>query len=366
MIKLKKIIVENKNITPFHEKALKVMLKKDLGDDLNDIWNFLTEDLFLEDIDLKTELLHLYLKYYNSEDLDLTSISNDDFGDMDENFSDEEKALSSFLNIPPILLEREKYNHFSLSIYKDITSDEEYAIGTDEEAERAHYSYYDDMCDIDNLEHYFSKSFLIDNIDLDSDNVRSYVEDEVYQRINDLDEDEVIEMSSYDKSEIEDEISDLEYEIEDIELEIDYINDEIESLKESKEDGDYDDNEEEYLSLLNVEIGKLNEFLSSKEEKENEISNKKTELEDLYNHALDEVTDSLISETLDEIEDIGHFIDRGYEIKDAINYFGDYDKDEFIEKLISEDSRGSALASYDGYENYEIYDGIVYYIYRIN
>ena len=42
-----------------------------------------------------------------------------------------------------------------------------------------------------------------------------------------------------------------------------------------------------------------------------------------------------------------------------------YNMDEFVDDAICEDGRGHFLASYDGYENEEMVDGVTYYIYRL-
>jgi len=99
------------------------------------------------------------------------------------------------------------------------------------------------------------------------------------------------------------------------------------------------------------------------------VESKKSELDDLVNTAREELIDKYEEEIRDRIEDGGlsYFTDElGYSAKDAISWYFNFDESGLESYLAENEDRGNSLASYDGNEDQEEYDGVTYYIYQIN
>lgn len=345
-MKILKIITEN-TLKPFHVNAVKRMNKSGIDDDYSEMWDFLSNKLFIEDMETKLEIMHLYHKYYGEEDLQ--NMSDSDLEDL-EDLSDVEEtkvALSLFLDIPHILLEEEDYSHYGLTIYKDITSDEQYAVGEDYDATKAMEQYFDGWVDnmggIENIDRYLLDDFL----ELDSYSVSDYARDLAIDRVDQLDEDEVIEEAGYN--------------MESFQERIENIDNRITSLEDEITDLEYEQEEDE----LEEQISDLKNNIESLEEEKSEIV---SEMEGLYETAKEELVDKYADEIVDDIDDQGldYFIDQGYTLESAVNYFFNFDESGLESYLVENEDRGSSLGSWDGVEHEQFYSGTYYYIYRVD
>ena len=81
-MKLLRLITEERKVLPFHKKIVKIMDKRGIGDEIAEIWNFLTKDLDIEKLDTKLEIIHLYQKYYGMDTEDFDNMTDEDLSDM--------------------------------------------------------------------------------------------------------------------------------------------------------------------------------------------------------------------------------------------------------------------------------------------
>ena len=360
-MKLLKLILEERKILPYHKKIVKIMDKRGISDEISEIWNFLTKDLDIEKLDTKLEIIHLYVKYYGMETEDFDDITDEDLSDMEsiEDIDDKKMALSLNLNIAPILLEEMAYDHYGLDFYKNIDDDTEYAIGDDEEATDAMKSYFEDFIDNQGGFDYVDRWLLDDHIELDDHSVEQFAEEESEHRVGDMDEDDVIDEAGYDdKDSFEEKIAEYESEI------VDY---ESEKMDLEIELGDLDiDEDEDEMEEIEDKISELEYEISDKESEKEDLEE---ELESLYETAKEELLETYKDNIIDEInyQGVDYFIDNfGWDLGDAINSFCTFDNDSFEEYLADNEDRGDNLSSYDGVEEEEEYDGVWYYIYRVN
>jgi cell division protein FtsL len=360
-MKLLKLITEERKVLPYHKKIVKIMDKRSIDDDTIDIWNFLTKDLDIEKLETKLEIIHLYQKYYGMDTEDFDDMSDEDLSDMEsiEDVDDKKMALSLNLNVPPILLEQGSYEHYGLELYTNIDDNTEYAIGDDEEATYAMRSYFEDFIENQGGFDYVDRWLLDDYIELDSYSVEQFAEEESEHRVGEMDEDEVIDEAGYDdKASFEERIAEYETEIED-------FNYEKEDLEIELADLDIEEDEDEMESIED----KIQEIEYEISEKESEVEELQSELDDLYDTAKEELLETYKDNIIDDINSQGvdYFIDNfGWELGDAIESYCTFDNDEFEQYLADNEDRGDTLASYDGEEEEEEYDGEWYYIYRID
>ena len=124
-------------LTPVDKKFLKIMSKKEVDvSDGNEIWEFLTDTLFLEDMDLKLRLAYLYMQDLIDEDEgesydDLVSV-NLDIDELNRNFSNEIIALSAELGEPPFIIEDGGWRHYGLDTYE--VDGDTYAVGDEDDS----------------------------------------------------------------------------------------------------------------------------------------------------------------------------------------------------------------------------------------
>lgn len=360
-MKLLKLITEERKVLPFHKKIVKIMDKRGISDEVAEIWDFLTKDLDIEKLETKLEIIHLYQKYYGMEVEDFDDMSDEDLSDMGtiEDIDDKVMALSLHLNIAPILLEEEGFPHYGLELYRNVDDGNSYAIGDDSEVHDAMREYFEDYVENQGGIDYIDRYWLDDFIELEDWNVEQFVEEESERRVENMDEDDVIDEAGYDdKDSFEEKISELESEIEEMESERDDLEVELLDLDE-EEDGDEMDEIEERIEDLEYEIS----------DKESEKEDIESELDSLYDTAREELLETYKENTIDEINSQGvdYFIDNlGYSLEDAVTSFCTFDEDGFRESLVDNEDRGVTLSSYDSEENEEEYDGEWYYIYRVD
>ena len=361
-MKLSKLIVEN-TILPIHKRVLRAMTVS-LGetDDTAEVWTFLTKVLNISDMNLKTELLHLFLNHFN-EDGNYEGLTDSDLEDMDDvsNYDNEHLALAKWLDLPPSLIGEESYNHYGLNVYKDLENDEVYAVGDDNDATRAMEKRFDGWVDEHNLEN-INTWDLEDYLEIDYYALSDLANSEANRKIEDMDDEQIISAAGYDKDDINDGIESIEAKIEEISDEISDLEYEMGNLEDDNEEGEYDSD------IDDISI-KIRELTSDLEDLESQLEEKQRELDDLLETARDELLEKYEEEYREriEVEGLDYFIDEmGYSRTDAIRYFFNFDQSGYESHLAETEDRGSELAGYDGNENDEDYDGETYYIYRIN
>ena len=360
-MKLLKLITEERKVLPYHKKIVKIMDKRGIYDETVDIWNFLTKDLDIEKLDTKLEIIHLYQKYYGYESEDFDNMTDEDLSDMEsiEDIDDKKMALSLNLNVPPILLEEESYEHYGLDKYRNIDDNTEYAIGDDDEATNAMKEFFEDYIEKQGGFEYVDRYLLDDYIEFDGYSVEQFAEEESEHRVENMDEEDVIDEAGYDdKDSFEERIEEYESEIEEFETEKDDLEIELGDL-DIEDDEDEMEEIEERIEDLEYEIS----------DRKSEIEELQSELDSLYDDAKEELLETYKENIIDEINSQGvdYFIDNfGWDLGDTINSFCTFDNDSFEENLSDNEDRGTTLSSYDGEEAEEEYDGEWYYIYRID
>ena len=270
-------------------------------------------------------------------------------------------ALALNLDVPPMLLEEQNYTHYGLTVYQNLDDGSEYAVGDDSEAGDAMEEYFDSyVSNVGGIE-YIDRYLIDDFIELDSYVVEEYARETAEYRVEDMDEDEVIEEAGYDKDSLESDLENLKDELSDLESEKEDLESELEDLEYDNDEGENDD-----------EIEDLNERISDLEdsiyEKESEIEEKESEIESLYEVAKEELIDKMTEDINDEIESEGvdYFVDVGYTLEQAVDSFCTFDESGLNSYLAENEDRGNTLGSYDGVEEEEEYNGEWYYIYRVD
>ena len=125
-------------LTPIDKKFLKLMQKKGVDwSDGREIWEFLTDTLYIEDMDLKMRLAYLYMEQLVDEEEgetydDLVKVSLDMESIM-SNFDDKQLALAEYFDLPPFLIEEGGYTHYGLDQYENEDNGRTYAIGDEDE-----------------------------------------------------------------------------------------------------------------------------------------------------------------------------------------------------------------------------------------
>ena len=358
---MKRLILEN-SVSPFYKRVLKLLNKRlGEGEDAIVVWDILTTELSIDDMDSKIEILHLYTNHYdelgnydNLTDADLEGV-----GDT-SSYDDELVALTLYLDIPPILIEEEG-SHYGLNTYKDLTTDEVYAVGNDDEVGEAMEQYFDGYVDnvggIDNIDRYTVDDF----IELDDYSVQQYAEESADYRIDDMTEEDVISEAGYDsREEYEDRMSILEERID----ELNKLLEEKEEELEERVDDDEDFFGTEEYEELKEEINDLEIELS---DKQTDYEGLGDELRGLFDTAREELHDTMVNDIISEINNDGvdYFIDNyGYSLKEAVESYCTFDEAGLERYLAENEDRGNTLSGYDSSENEQFYNGETYYIYR--
>ena len=363
-MKLLKLIKEERTIKPYHKKLIKVMDQQGVSDEVSDMWDFLGSKLDIRNTEEKLEIMHLYKKYYGVEEEALDNLSDDDFSDMGDtsDIEDEKMALALNLDVPPMLLEEQNYTHYGLNVYQNLDNGSDYAVGDDSEAGNAMEEYFDDyVSNVGGIE-YIDRYLIDDFIELDSWVVGEYARETAEYRVEDMDEDEVIEEAGYDKDSLESDLENLKDELSDLESEKEDLESELEDLEYDNDEGENDDEIED----LNERITDLEDSIY---EKESEIEEKESEIESLYEVSKEELIDKMTEDINDDIESEGvdYFVDNmGYSLEQAVDSFCTFDESGLESYLAENEDRGNTLGAYDGVEEEEEYDGEWYYIYRVD
>jgi DNA repair exonuclease SbcCD ATPase subunit len=188
---------------------------------------------------------------------------------------------------------------------------------------------------------------------------RLYAQDEADYIVDDMDDDDIIR-----EKDLEDEIDAIDEQELKNRNKIDELETEIEDLESELEDLDANDDSERI-----EEINKLVLALESQKEGLENIDYDERK-EEIIERGREELREDKYDEIYDELDDpVEYFVvSRGlYTLEELIKNGPVFlDEDEMASDMISEDGRGHYLSSYDGDENEQEYDGITYYIYRVN
>ena len=363
-MKFLRLIKEERTIKPYHKKLIKIMGQQGVSDEVSDMWDFLGSKLNIQNTEEKLEIMHLYKKYYGVEEEELDNLSDDDFSDMGDtsDIEDKQMALALNLDVPPMLLEEQNYTHYGLTVYQNLDEGSDYAVGDDSEVSDAMEEYFDDyVSNMGGIE-YIDRYLLDDYIELDSYVVGEYARESAEYRVEDMDEDDVIEAAGYDKDLLESDLENLKDELSDLESEKEDLESEMEDLEYDNDEGENDDEIED----LNERISDIEDSIS---EKESEIGEKESEIESLYETAKEELIDTITAEIENDIESEGvdYFIDNmGYSLEDAVDSFCTFDESGLQSYLAENEDRGNTLGVYDGVEDEQTYADEWYYIYRLD
>lgn len=302
----------------------------DIGEKANALFEYLVNEGELEGMDdeekerirtIKNEIEVLSGRYDEEEDPELADRIYDQISDLETEMEEIEEKGDVYGIIP------ESYDHYGLTTFEVLElRDQEYAVGTEDEMDRATYEYAVNYIDEVGIEG-FNESFIGDYVDGEqvAEYFRDWWRDDIWES-----------PESYFN---EDDYS-LSLEQEE---RIDEINTAIAEYEEEQSEYDYSDDEyDEFQELIDELQEELDEIVPDTEP-----------------------TEEMVDEKLDELlSDVEYY---------PLQYIKDYDLDierfidteELAQGLVDSDGYG-VLSSYDGqYEIVEI-NGTDYYIIRIN
>jgi hypothetical protein len=332
----------NRNL-PESNPLYKVAYRRIGRKDRFELWN--AEDIEFSTTNKGSEYLsELPMQLlWNADDYHRQYYPETEGDDLPEEILEDPKMYALYNLFGDEEIMEENYNHYGLTVY-NVVSEGDFAVGTEEEAEDAHKSYWESFADdvgVDNIYGFENYLTLRDE--------ESFIDDEVGYYINDLGDAEILEISGY-----EDEHSDVESEIEDLEYEIGSLEDELIDLE----------GEDELDEMERIE-NKI-ESLQSK------IEELQTKLSDIIEEARSGIEDAERSEWKSCLRDGVYECFVKYK-----GWFGSaeellkanfviFDDDEFVSDMLSDADRGNSLASYDGDEQESTdLEGNTFYIYKI-
>lgn len=369
---------EVRKITPVHKRMLNALYKMDISQSsYSEIWKEVSEVFQINDYKLAEEISYLYYEYgylFDEDEKDpYYSLPPDALSEISTYYLDDKiKALSSYLEIPPFLFSEMSYGHYGLELFENTSDGSEYCVGDDDEVGDAMLEWAEEHYRNEGLE-YMDRYYLDDYIELND--FSDFVEEEVDYRLEDMDEDDIIEEAGYDKDEMVDNRDSMVSKVDELKEEMDDIETEREHLQEVLDDMELEDEDayetEEYQEIEEQQNDlehQWDEKDSEVDDLKDEISELEDEIDNLLETAKEEVRDEKISDLTEEIENEGldYFIDNlGYSLEDAVEQFAYFDESSFLSNLAENEER-DRLASYDGVEEYETINGEDYYIYRVN
>lgn len=361
-------------LTPIDKKFLKLMQSKELDwSDGSEIWKFLTDTLFIKDMDLKMRLAYLYMEQLVDEDEgetydDLEKVSLDMESIM-SNFDDKQLALSEHFDLPPFLIPEGSYSHYGLEQYENNEDGGTYAIGDEDEIDIAMDDYAQSRID-DGVE-YFEDWYLEDHLEPNDSAIEQFAEEEADHRLADMDDEQILEEAGYDSmDEAKEQWEEKDSEKDDIEERMNDLSMEKDELESEQADLDYEE-DEDYYNELEEEIDLKQDEIGDLEIELNDLENEMERLleisegEDLE-QAKDELRESYTENTLEEIRNDGvsYFTDNlGFDKESAMDSFFWLDEDS-LKESIKNDEGYEALASYDGNVDEVNIDGVLYLIIR--
>ena len=370
---------EVRKITPVHKRMLNALSRMEIdSNSYTTIWKEVRDVFQIKDQKLAEEITYLYYEYEYLFDEDEKVNSYHELPDnalsgiMSVEDYDDNKliALTQYLEIPPFLLERENWEHYGLGLYEDLYKGGTYAVGDSDEVEEAMKEWAQEYYDSEGLMS-MDRYYLDDYIELND--MSEFAEEEVDRRLDDMDDDDIIEEAGYDKDEMVDNRDSMMSNIAELKEEMDDIQTEREHLQEVLDDLEVEDEDayetEEYKEIEEQQNDLEYEWDNKDSEVDgldDEIIELEYEIENLLDTAKDELKESKVDDLVSEIENEGidYFIDNlGYDIDDVINDFCYFDEDGFVSNL-GEMEDNERLATYDSSEEWEEVDGEDYYIYR--
>ena len=361
-------------LTPVDKKFLKLMQNKGVDwSDGSEIWNFLTNTLYIKDMELKMKLAYLYMEQLVDEDEgetydDLEKV-NLDMERIKSNFDDKQLALSEHFDLPPFLIDEGGYSHYGLDQYENEDDGGTYAIGDEDEMDGAMDDYAQSRID-DGVE-YFEDWYLEDHLEPNDSAIDQFAEEEADHRLSDMTDEEILEEAGYDSmDEAKEEWEEKDSEKDDIEERMNDLSMEKDELESEQEDLDYEEDEDEY-NRLEEEIDLKQEEIGDLEIELNDLESEMERLQEIsegeeVEQAKDELRESYTENTLEEIRNDGvsYFTDNlGFDKESAMDSFFWLDEDSLKESIKSDEGY-EALCSYDGNYDEINMDGITYTIIR--
>lgn len=227
-------------------------------------------------------------------------------------------------------LYKESYDHYGLDHFTYEPNDHEYAIGDDDEADKAAYEYVESLIDEIGFEG-FNEGFIDSYIDGDA--VANWADADGMVRDS---------PSSYIRDDA-DLTEDAQNEINEKRSEIDSLNEKLDEIEDEDERTEIEDRIQE----LEDEISDIEDDDENKAYSEEQIE-----------EAIKDYEDDIRRDPMDYLKGLG--MTDSKTIKQFI------DEDELIKGIIESDGRANGMAGYDGHENSVDYNGTTYYIYRTN
>ncbi len=368
---------EVRKITPVHKRMLNALSRMDIDStNYTTIWKEVRDVFQINDDKLAEEITYLFYEYeylFDEDEKDSYHELPDDAlsGIMGvEDYDDKHIAVAQYLEIPPFLVETGGWEHYGLEQYDDLYGGGTYAVGDVDEVEDAMKEWAQEFYDSEGVE-YMDRYYLDDYIELND--MSEFAEEEVDNRLDGMDDDDIIEEAGYDKDEMVDNrnsmmsnVAELKEEMEGIQTEREHLQEVLDDLEMEDEDAYETEEYQEIEEQQNDLEYEWDEKDSEVDDLDDEIIELEYEIENLLDTAKDELKESKVDDLVREIEDEGidYFIDNlGYAIDDVINDFCYFDEDGFISNLADMEDN-ERLASYDNSEEWEEVDGEDYYIYR--
>ena len=361
-------------LTPVDKKFLKLMQNKDVDwSDGAEIWRFLSDTLYIEDMELKMRLAYLYMEQLVDEDEgetydDLEKVSLD-MENIMSNFDDKQLALAEHFDLPPFLIEESGYSHYGLDQYENEDDGGTYAIGDEDEMDDAIDEYAQNRVD-DGIE-YFEDWYLEDHLEPNDSAIEQFAEEEADHRLSDMTDEEILEEAGYDSmDEAKEQWEEKDSEKDDIEERMNDLSMEKDELESEQEDLDYEEDEDEY-NRLEEEIDLKQEEIGDLEYELNDLEAEMERLQEIsegeeVEQAKDELRENYTENYLEEIRNDGvdYFVSNlGMDRESVIDGFFWLDE-ESLKEAIKNDEGWEVLASYDGNYDEINMDGNLYIIVR--
>jgi len=359
-------------LTPVDKKFLKLMQNKDVDwSDGAEIWRFLSDTLYIEDMELKMRLAYLYMEQLVDEDEgetydDLEKVSLD-MENIMSNFDDKQLALAEHFDLPPFLIEEGGYSHYGLDQYENEDDGGTYAIGDEDEMDDAMDEYAQNRVD-DGIE-YFEDWYLEDHLEPNDSAIEQFAEEEADHRLSDMTDEEILEEAGYENmDEAKEQWEEKDSEKDDIEERMNDLESEKDELESEQADLDYEEDEDEY-NRLEEEIDLKREEIGDLEIELHDLESEMETLQEIYEgeqveQAKDELRENYTENTIEEIRNDGvdYFVSNlGWDREDAIDSFFWLDE-ESLKEAIKNDEGWEVLASYDGNYDEINMDGNLYII----
>ena len=368
---------EVRKITPVHKRMLNALSRMEIdSSSYPTIWKEVRDVFQINDDKLAEEITYLFYEYeylFDEDEKDSYHELPDDAlsGIMGlEDYDDKHIAVAKLLEIPPFLVEIGGWGHYGLEQYNDLYGGGTYAVGDDDEVQDAMKEWAQEWYDSEGIE-YMDRYYLDDYIELND--MSDFAEEEVDNRLDDMDDGDIIEEAGYDKDEMVDsrdemmsKVDELKDEMRKIEIEKEHLQDVLDDLESEYEDAYETEEYQEIEEQQNDLEYQWDEKDSEVDDLEDEISDLEYEIENLLDTAKDELKESKVQDLIREIEGEGvdYFIDNfGYSLEDAVHEFCYFDEEGFVSSLADTEER-NRLAIYDDTEEEEEVDGEYYYIYR--